>query len=252
MLKVRLIPSLLLRYESLVKTVKFNKFKYIGDPVNTVKIFNELEVDELVFQDICASKEDSRPNMQVLRDIANECFMPLAYGGGIKNLDEAKKILDTGFEKVILNSAVLQTPDLITELANKFGSQAVVVSIDYKKDFFNRSSVWSFSATKKHKYSPVEWAKIVEEKGAGEILLTSIKQEGTWSGFDLDTIKQVSINTSIPIIANGGCGSINHIKELIDTNNVSAIALGSIVVFQKKDMGVLVNFPDRNRLESFS
>ena len=104
MLKIRLIPSLLLRHESLVKTVNFNKFKYIGDPVNTVKIFNELEVDELVFQDICASKEDSRPNMQVLRDIANECFMPLSYGGGIKNLDEAKKILDTGFEKVILNS----------------------------------------------------------------------------------------------------------------------------------------------------
>jgi len=252
MLEKRFIPNLLLRGESLVKTKNFRKFQYIGDPCNTVRIFNELEVDELAIQDITASKTRSDPNYSVLRDVANECFMPLSYGGGIDTLDKAKKIYDIGIEKIILNTHALENPSLITEIANIFGSQAVIVSVDYKRNFFGETRVMSYSGTKKTKYSPNEWCKQLQSYGAGEILLTSIDKEGTWKGFDNETIKLVSDQLNIPVIANGGCGSVEDIEDLLLTTNVSAVALGSILVFQKKGMGVLVNFPDRNRLDSIN
>ena len=239
----RLIPILLLNNESLVKTVRFNNFSYIGDPCNTVRIFNELEVDELLFLDINSSREGRAPNLSILSDIANECFMPLGYGGGIKDSDEAKKIFDIGFEKVSINTSAFIKPNLITDIAKIFGSQSLVVSIDYKKNLFGQYSVYIKSGRKNIKLHPVEWAKEMENRGAGEILLTSIDREGTWQGFDIELIRRVTDAVSIPVIAHGGAGKIEHITQVLKETNVSAVALGSMVVFQKQGKGVLVNFP---------
>jgi cyclase len=248
MLKTRIIPCLQLIDESLVKTVKFDKYSYIGDPVNTVRIFNEMEVDELAFLDIRASKEKRAPNFQVLHQIADECFMPLSFGGGINSLDVAKRIFNAGFEKVIMNTAAFENPQLISEIAKIYGSQAVVIAIDVKKNFWGKYEVYSLSGTNNEKQHPVEWAKEMEQLGAGEILLTSIDREGTWKGFDVELIKQVTEATSLPVIAQGGAGSISDIDKAVNEGHASAVGLGSMVVYQGKGLGVLVNFPDKNEL----
>ena len=249
MLRNRIIPALLLRDESLVKTTQFGKFTYVGDPANTVRIFNELEVDELLFLDINSSRNNRGPNLNVLRDIADECFMPLGYGGGISNVGQAKQIFDIGFEKIALNSSAHENPNLISEISKSYGSQAVIVSIDYKKTFWGNKSVFTFSGSKNSKIDPITWAKKVEDLGAGEILLTSIDREGTWSGFDYDMIKAGVDTVTIPVIAHGGAGKIEDIKKVVKESNASAVALGSMVVFQKEGMGVLVNFPEPSELE---
>lgn len=243
MLRTRIIPALLLRNESLVKTVRFGKFTYVGDPCNTVRIFNELEVDELLLLDIIATRKRLSPNLKILTDIANECFMPLSYGGGIRSLDQAKAIFDIGFEKVAINSCAVENPNLITEIAGRYGSQAVIISVDVKKGLWGRQTVRTNDGKHSTKLDPVDWAKEAENRGAGEILLTSIDREGTWAGFDLELIKQVTDNISIPVIAHGGAGTVEDISEVISKSGASAVALGSMVVFQKKGMGVLVNFP---------
>lgn len=248
MLGVRVIPSLLLRHESLVKTKKFGEFTYVGDPANTVRIFNELEVDELLFLDIVASKEKRGPNLRVLRNIADECFMPLGYGGGISSFDDAKSVFDIGFEKISLNTAAVEKPELITRLATHYGSQAVVVSIDVKTTPLGKATVRIRDGEVNAHLDPVEWAREAERRGAGEILLTAIDREGSWSGFDLDLVRAVSLAVSVPVIAHGGAGSVEHIGQAVHQGGASAVALGSMVVFQKKDMGVLVNYPDQEAL----
>src|ERR1700733_12047355 len=201
MLRTRVIPALLLRNESLVKTVRFRRFTYVGDPCNTVRIFNELEVDELVFLDITATLEDRGPNLALLADIANECFMPLAYGGGIRRFADAQSVLRLGFEKVIINSYADENPAFISELADHFGSQAVIVSIDVRRNFWGRSRVYSRGGRRNTHRDPLAWAQEVEALGAGEILLTSVDREGTWAGFDLALIKEVTDTVHVPVIA---------------------------------------------------
>lgn len=249
MLRTRIIPALLLRNESLVKTVRFDRFTYIGDPCNTVRIFNELEVDELLFLDITATREGRAPNQNVLRDIADECFMPLGYGGGIRCLDHAKTVLEIGFEKVVLNSHAVDRPQLIEEIASRYGSQAVIVSIDVRLDMFGRYRVVTRGGRQKTGLDPVEWAKHAQAHGAGEILLTAVDREGTWKGFDCELVRRVADAISIPLIAHGGAGKVEDIGHAISECRASAVALGSMVVFQKKGMGVLVNFPDAQQLE---
>jgi cyclase len=249
-LRTRIIPALLLRNESLVKTVRFGKFTYVGDPANTVRIFNELEVDELLFLDITASRENRGLNLKVLADIANECFMPLGYGGGIRSLDQAKALFDIGFEKVAINTYATSQPGLISKIAKHYGSQAVIVSIDVKPGLLGRQTVRTQSGKHNTDRDPVAWAKEVEQMGAGEILLTAMDREGTWDGFDLELVRRVTDAVSIPVIAHGGAGSLEHIRQVVKQSCASAVALGSMVVFQKKGMGVLVNFPDSKLLEA--
>ena len=249
MLRTRVIPILLLHNESLVKTINFNKLSYIGDPSNTVRIFNELEVDELIFLDIAASHNRRSPNLKILAEISNECFMPLGYGGGIRSLDDARAVLDIGFEKIALNSHALENPDLIDDIARHYGSQAVIASIDVKKTFLGNSRVFTLGGRRNTGRDPVSWAKEVESRGAGEILLTSINREGSWKGFDVDLIKAVTDSVAIPVIAHGGASCIHDISEAVKTGNASAVGLGSMVVYQKQAMGVLVNFPDIEVLE---
>jgi cyclase len=249
-LRVRVIPCLLLKQGSLVKTVRFRRPAYIGDPINTVRIFNELEVDELAFLDITASVQDQVPDLGILQEIADECFMPLAYGGGIRDVETAERILQIGFEKLILNSAPFDNPRLITDLALRFGSQAVIISIDVTKRVLGGYRVVSRSATRVQAARPVEWAREVERLGAGEILLTSVEREGTWRGFDVQLTASVAEAVNIPVIAHGGAGSIEHIREAVRSGGASAVALGSLVVYQNQGMGVLVNFPDKSSLAS--
>ena len=239
----------MLQDDSLVKTINFKKPGYIGDPVNTARIFNELEVDELAVLDITATNKKRKPNFKILSELANECFMPLAYGGGICDFEDAKKIFQIGIEKIIINSYAFERPAFITELAEHFGNQAVVASIDVKKNLFGKYQVYSNAGNKKQKVDVVTWAQEIEKFGAGEILLTAIHQEGTWKGFDTDLIKSITDAVDIPVIANGGASSINDIGKAVKQGNASAVSLGSMVVYQNKGMGVLVNFPDKIKIE---
>lgn len=250
MLRVRVIPVLLLDNESLVKTRRFARPAYIGDPCNTVRIFNELEVDELAFLDITATPERRGPNFALLRDIAEECFMPLSYGGGLGNFDQAARVFDTGFEKVVLNSHVHARPALVEEIARVYGSQAVVVGIDVRRDWLGHEHVVTHSARKRQRPGAVDWARHVESLGAGEILLTSVAREGSWRGFDIDLVRRVSDAVSIPVIAHGGAGNIDHLTAAVRQGHASSVAVGSMVVFQKEGYGVLVNFPERPTLEA--
>ena len=250
MLNIRIIPTLQLINKSLVKTKRFGDFQYIGDPINTVRIFNELEVDELCVLDIRASKERRGPNFALLNEVASECFMPLSYGGGITNIDEARKIFSIGFEKIILNTSAHQNPGLVTQISNEFGSQSIIISIDFKSNFFGKFSVHTHSGTKNTRMHPLSWALKVEELGAGEILLTDIKMEGTWGGINTGVTSLIADAVNVPVIAHGGAGTIDDISQAINNGKASAVAIGSMVVYQKKDMGVLVNFPDKDELKN--
>ena len=243
------MPCLLYYKNGLYKTVKFKHPKYIGDPLNAIKIFNEKEVDELIFLDISASSENREPDYKMITEIASECFMPLCYGGGVKTLDQVKRILEIGVEKISLNSAAIENPKLVKDAANAFGSQAVIVSIDVKKNFWGKYEVVKNRATKSAGVDPVTFAKRMEDTGAGELIVTSVDREGTWEGYDVDLIKLLTSAVNIPLIANGGAGNINHLEDVVKKGNASAVALGSMVVYQKKDFGVLISFPNRMDLE---
>jgi len=249
MLLIRYIPCLLLKDNGLVKTVKFKNPKYIGDPINTVRIFNEKEVDELIFLDIEATPKNKEPNYRLLSEIANECFMPLAYGGGIKTFEQAQRIFNIGIEKVAINSALHSNLGLVSQIAEVYGSQAVIGVIDVKKNFFGKYQIVSSSANNRHKDSISDWVKKLEHAGVGEILITSADNEGTWNGLDLELIKQITSISKVPVIAHGGAGNIEHLTLGIKQGGANAIAMGSMVVYQKKDFGVLINFPDRKLLE---
>ena len=249
MLRTRVIPCLSLIGDSLVKTVRFSRDTYIGDPLNTARIFNELEVDELMLLDIRAAVQNRAPNFDLLARLADECFMPLAYGGGIRDFATAKRIFTIGVEKVVVNTAAHHRPELITEIAGHFGSQAVIASIDIKKNLFGKLHHWVGDGKMSTSRNAVEWAKELERLGAGELLLTSMDKDGTWTGYDVETVKKFSDALSIPIIANGGAGTVEHLGAVIKKGGASAAAVGSMVVYQKQGMGVLINFPDRQRLE---
>jgi len=234
-----------------VKTVKFKNPSYVGDPINAVKIFNDKEVDELIFLDIEATPQKRDPDYKMIANIAGECFMPFSYGGGIHTITQVKELFTLGVEKVTLNSVLFSDPGLVKEIADIYGSQAVIASIDVKKNFWGTYEVMSHGGSKSHKKDPVEWARELEVLGVGEILLTSVDQEGTWEGFNCELIKKVSNAVNIPVIAHGGCGSMDHIEKAFKECNVSAVGLGSMVVYQKKGLGVLINMPERKSLEKF-
>jgi cyclase len=249
MLRTRVIPVLLLRGESLVKTVRFGRFRYIGDPCNTVRIFNELEVDELAFLDITATPEGRGPNFALLQDIASECFMPLSYGGGLRSFEDAARVFETGFEKVVINSHAYERPEIISEIAEVYGSQAVVAAIDVKRSMFGKPTTVSGSGRRRHPMSPVTWAMELERRGAGEILLTSVDREGTWTGYDLALIRSVSEAVEVPVIAHGGASGPADLARAVGAG-ASAVAVGSMVVFQGQEKGVLVNFPPPAELDA--
>lgn len=246
----RVIPVLLLRGAGLVKTQKFKDAKYVGDPINAVRIFNEKEVDELVFLDIDATVSGRAPDFDMLRNIASECFMPLCYGGGVHDLRTIEAILKTGVEKVALNSALVENPGMIREATRTFGSSTIAASIDFKRGLFGKAEVFVRSGRQRTKSSPIELSLRAEELGVGEILLNSIDRDGTMSGYDMDAISSVTSVVKVPVIACGGAGSLEHFRAAIQSGGASAVAAGSFFVFVGKHRAVLITYPSQAEIAS--
>jgi len=250
MLRTRVMPCLLLRGWGLVKTVRFQDPTYVGDPINTVRIYNEKEVDELIFLDITATPEKKDPPYQIITEIASECFMPFAYGGGIRTVEQIRHIFGLGVEKIALNTGAFRHPDFVTEAADRFGSQSIVVSIDVKRHVLGRYRVHTCGGRDNTGLDPVTAARQMEAAGAGEILLTSIDRDGTFEGYDIDLIRQVTAEVTIPVIACGGAGSIEDLGEAVHAGGASAVAAGSMVVYQGPHRAVLINFPRKDELQA--
>lgn len=251
MLSTRIIPVLLLKGKGLVKTVQFKRPVYVGDPINAVKVFNDKEVDELIFLDVLASKKGLSPNYKVIEAIASECFMPVCYGGGISSLEQIKKILNLGIEKVSLNHAAFDNSDIIKDAALMFGSQSIVVSLDVKKKKSGSYKIFSHSSGKTTSLDPLEYAKGMEKLGAGELLLNSVDRDGTMSGYDIELIREIVSNVNIPVIACGGAGELAHFQEVKNKTNVAAIAAGSMFVFHGRHKAVLLSYPGQEELNKY-
>jgi cyclase len=226
----------------LVKTVKFKNPNYIGDPLNAIKIFNEKKVDELIILDIEASRQNKEPSYKLIYEMAGEAFMPLGYGGGIKTLDQAKKIFALGIEKVVLNSVLLENPNLITQIANIYGAQSVVLSLDYKKNILGKLRPHFYSGKEYMKKDINTFALEMIDLGIGEIILQDIEKDGTFGGYNLEMISELK-NLSIPIVAMGGCNSVSNMKEALKSG-ANAIAAGSLFVYRNNDpKSILINYP---------
>lgn len=248
MFRPRVIPVLLLKNQGLVKSVQFKNHQYIGDPINAVRIFNDLRADELVFLDIDASKEKRTVDLQLIKDIGDEANMPFAVGGGIKTIADIRAIIAAGAEKVIINTTAAQHPDFIQEATNTFGSSTIVVCMDVKKKFLGKKQTWILGGTEATGYSPIDFAKLMEEKGAGELIIQSIENDGMMQGYDLDLIQMISEAVTIPVVALGGAGNLNDLKAAYHSAYANGLAAGSLFVYHGKMKGVLINYPERNEL----
>lgn len=249
MLQHRVIPVLLLKDQGLVKTVKFRSPRYVGDPINAIRIFNDKEVDELVFLDITASTENRKPNLKIISDIASECFMPVCYGGGVKNVTDMEEVFRFGIEKVSLNCVAAMDPLFVKEASENFGSQSIVVSIDVKKNILGKYKVFTKGGIVSTGYDPVTFSVEMEKMGAGEILLNSIDRDGMMTGYDVELIEKVVQAVDIPVIACGGAGCVKDFSMAIKNGGASAVAAGSMFVFHGKHRAVLISYPDRLELQ---
>lgn len=248
MLNHRVIPCLLLSNGGLVKTRKFKNGVYVGDPINAIRIFNEKEVDELVLLDIRASLNRQGPNYDLLSEIASECFMPLAYGGGVTSIDQIKTLLRLGIEKVILNTALNRDPNFVREAVATFGSQAISASIDVRRKLFGRYEVMTLAGTEATGLNAVEAALQAEQLGVGEILLTSIDAEGSMEGYDIDLLSKVSQTVGVPVIASGGAGKLEDFRLAVHQGHASAVAAGSMFLFYGPHRAVLITYPEYSKL----
>lgn len=249
MFRPRVIPVLLLKNLGLVKSKAFRDFRYIGDPINAVKIFNDLKVDELVFLDITATSEKRLISLEFIKNIGEEANMPFAVGGGIRSIEDIRKIIGAGAEKVILNTYAAQNPDFVKEASETFGSSTICVCIDVKKNFFGKEQTWVLNGNRSTGYTPIDFAKLTEEKGAGEIIIQSIEKDGSMTGYDIDLIKRISSAVKIPVIALGGAGNINHLKEAYLEGLANGLAAGSMFVYEGPKHGVLINYPEKSEMK---
>lgn len=247
----RVIPTLLLRDRGLVKTVRFRNPTYVGDPFNTIKIFNDKEVDELVLLDVAATAQRRGPDIEFLAEACSEAFVPAGYGGGITTVEQMRELFTLGVEKVIVNSAAHNDPGLIRQAADQFGSQSVVVSVDVKKRLWGGYRVFRANGTRDTRRDPISYAVQMQEHGAGELLLTAIDRDGTFKGYDLDLVRSVSSAVDIPVVACGGASSVADLGRVVAAG-ASAAAAGSFFVFQQPHRAVLISFPSRrDLLEAF-
>lgn len=245
----RVIPVLLLRNRGLVKTLKFKEHKYVGDPMNAIKIFNEKEVDELCFLDIDASRDGREPNYDYLKEIASECFMPLSYGGSVKSIHQIKKLIQSGIEKIIINTQALDNPSFVKEATDTFGSSTIVGAMDVKKNLLGKSLVYSHVLKKTLSIDPVKYAQQLESLGVGEVFVNFVDHDGMMNGYDFDLIKKITDAVYVPVVACGGCGSIRDIDKVINESNASAAAAGSFFVFHGKHRAVLITYPEYEVLQ---
>ncbi|MEX2375970.1 MAG: AglZ/HisF2 family acetamidino modification protein [Dehalococcoidia bacterium] len=243
----RVIPCLLLSGRGFVKTLKFRDPKYLGDPRNIVRIFNEKEADELVILDITATREGRGPNLELVGEIVDEAFVPVAYGGGITSIDHARQLFSLGVEKVVINTAAFENPELLTDVASEYGVQSLVASIDVKRSLLRRPLVHR-RGRKRTRFDPLVWARRLVDLGAGEILLQSVDRDGTMEGYDLQLVDSVASELDVPVVACGGAGSVEDLGAVVQDAHASAAAAGSLFVFQGRHRAVLVSFPDHDDL----
>lgn len=248
MLRKRLIPCLLLQNEGLVKTQKFSQPKYVGDPINAIRIFNEKEVDELVLLDIGASRSKSKPKFELIEQIAGECFMPLAYGGGVGSLEDAKTLFSLGVEKVCLQTAVLENPKLLRQISERFGRQSVVASVDVKKNWLGKKGLYSSAQGKIVSKYYLSHLQSLVDAGAGEIFLNSVDRDGMTVGLDEELIREVTQTVSVPVIASGGVGTLHDVVRGYKAG-ASAVAAGSFFVFHGEHRAVLITYPTPKEMD---
>lgn len=243
MYRARVIPCLLIRGNGLVKTRKFKDPVYIGDPVNSMRIFSEKEVDEIVVLDIDASREGREPNYELIEEMAGEAFMPMAYGGGVRTLDQVRRLIRCGIEKVVINTAATESTDVLRAAAAEFGNQAVVGAVDVRKPLIGRYRVLSKSGTVETKLDLEAHIRNLVSSGAGEILLNSMDRDGMMTGYDIELIRTVTRMVNVPVVACGGAGTVEHLSQGIRDGGASAVAAGSMFVFHGKHRAVLINYP---------
>jgi cyclase len=248
MFRPRVIPVLLFKNNGLVKSKGFKDFRYIGDPINAVKIFNDLKADELIFLDILASSEKRLIPLEFVKNIGEEANMPFGVGGGIRTIEDIRSIIGAGAEKVIIGSHAATDPDFIREASETFGSSTIVVCIDVKKNFWGREQTWTMNGSRSTGFSPIEFARLMEKEGAGEIIIQSIDRDGMMNGYDINLIKSISEAVSIPVVALGGAGTVEHLKEAYIEGFANGLAAGSMFVYQGPKQGVLISYPEKNEL----
>lgn len=244
MLRPRIIPCLLVSNRGLVKTVNFKDPKYVGDPINAVRIFNEKEADELTILDIDASRLNKEPDYKSIEYWASECRMPLCYGGGIKTVDQAQTIFSLGVEKIALSSEAINNPKVISEIADRVGNQSVVIVLDVKKKLFGGYELLTINGSKSIKINPFDFAEEAIKRGAGEIVINSIDMDGTMKGYDLELVKKIRSKVSTPLTILGGAGSLDHIENLVKEFGIIGASAGSLFVFKGIYKAVLINYPD--------
>jgi cyclase len=249
MFRPRIIPVLLIKDGYLIKSKAFKDYTYIGDPINAVRIFNELKADELVFLDITATKDNRIISPTLIKDIAEESNMPFNAGGGIKDISHIKTFLSSGAEKVIIGSYATVNPHFIKKASDEFGSSTITVCIDIKKAIFGKEQVWHVNGTKRTGLDPLAFAQLMEKNGAGELIVQSITHDGMMKGYNLELIKKIADNVSIPVIALGGAGCMGDMKKAYAEANATGLAAGSLFVYQGASKGVLINYPEKGTFE---
>ena len=249
MARIRVLPVLLLKNSGLYKTIKFKEPRYIGDPMNAVKLFNDKEVDELIFLDITATIEKKGPNFEAISEVASECFMPFSYGGGIDSIEQMSTLFSIGVEKVVLNTVLHSNLNLVKEAADRYGSQSIVASIDVKKSLFGKYEVFSHSGTLNTKKDPIQFAIEMQNAGVGEIMINSIDRDGVMKGYDIDLIKNITSKVDVPLIACGGAGTIDHLSKAVKEGHASAVGAGSMFIYHGKHNAVLINYPNQQDLK---
>lgn len=251
MLRPRIIPTLLIEQDYLVKTVRFKYDKYIGDPINTLRLFNEKEVDEIVFLDISASKRKVEPNYDLIKDLASECFMPMSYGGGIANLKQIEKILNIGIEKIVVNTQAIQNKTFLKEAVENFGSTTIIGAVDVKRNFFNKAEVFSHAVNKSTGIKASEYIERILEDGVGEIFINDVDRDGTYTGYDLNFIKKLSDSMEVPMIICGGASGYDDLTKALAAG-ASAVAAGSIFIFNGPHRAVLITYPGEEDFKMFA
>lgn len=248
MFRPRIIPVLLLKDLAIVKSVEFKNYKYIGDPINAVRILNDLEADELVLFDITASKRKRLISLDFVKAVGEESQMPFCVGGGISTLADIKAVIGAGAEKIVLNTSAGNDPDFVKAASDEFGSSTIVVCIDVKKTRFGVERAWLLGGSRATSFSPVDFARLMEDKGAGELIVQSIEKDGTMEGYDIDLTRSISQAVNIPVVALGGAGRIEDLIDGYRYGLANGLAAGSLFVYQDKRRGVLINYPDKREV----
>jgi len=249
MFRPRVIPVLLLKGRGLVKSIRFRGHAYLGDPINAVRIFNDLKADELVFLDIDASREKRLISLEFVRKLGEEASMPFSVGGGIRSIDDITAIIQAGAEKVVINSYAVTHPDFVEEASDAVGSSTVVVCIDVRRKLFRGQRVCLLNGTRTSGFAPVEFAKLMEKNGAGELIIQSVDQDGSMDGYDIDLIRTVSSAVNVPVVALGGAGNTNDLVAAYQDGRATGLAAGSLFVYKDERRGVLINYPEKSELQ---